>query len=487
MATRNAVHAAIAATIRVVNSGNEQAVITALGGLPLANMADHVFYPFLVALLNVAVNSGHRHLLPPLIQAFQQNNPKGNLPVETKLFALRGAITDDLLREIKTTLDVTLFEDHIRNLAQFDMNSDFIFPVCQRLVSTYGIPTYSACVRLQEFMQEQHIEEGMPSYPVLSFINSIASRLTPMADKPTWIKGHVEVFDEELPNTPLPELHREIPDLEESLRRLVTQFQEDVQVDLGTIDNEDLEELLQKSRATTLAGRLNLLEPIYTPRDPEAVRDAVALDEEAFRMFGPSNPPYQVDPETDTIRSYRMFTSNERGNYDPENGPIDEDLDTESQLSWFTGSCDKCQLRIQKPCYAVRTPIPPWSGGGWDGCYCSIEHMLEDRDEPLLQEGPEGPDGGEEEESEETRAQIRTYNFIEVLILEFQSQLDYFGIYDRQYLNQFWLDNLVDRDREPDDDEPTPGDHLEDFLRNLPPVARPSFALGKGVIPLLRQ
>lgn len=36
-------------------------------------------------------------------------------------------------------------------------------------------------------------------------------------------------------------------------------------------------------------------------------------------------------------------------------------------MSWFTGACQQCYLKIKKPCYAIRLPL---DAGGWMGCFC---------------------------------------------------------------------------------------------------------------------
>lgn len=51
----------------------------------------------------------------------------------------------------------------------------------------------------------------------------------------------------------------------------------------------------------------------------------------------------------------------------------DEGDDTTGK-HWFTGECDKCGALIAEEHHAVRLPL---ESGGWEGCYCSIEHVKE--------------------------------------------------------------------------------------------------------------
>lgn len=81
-------------------------------------------------------------------------------------------------------------------------------------------------------------------------------------------------------------------------------------------------------------------------------------DKELFRIWGPSN--FQLAASEDEIldgyADHRMFT--------------DERFTPEDQPSWFTGSCDRCWLKIRSPRHAVRKPL---GEGGWKGQYCSMD------------------------------------------------------------------------------------------------------------------
>ncbi len=79
-------------------------------------------------------------------------------------------------------------------------------------------------------------------------------------------------------------------------------------------------------------------------------------DPELFRVWGPSNLQFGASDEDilDGTADLRMFT--------------DDRFTHDDQGTWFTGSCDRCWLRIKSPRYAVRKPI---ESGGWRGQYCS--------------------------------------------------------------------------------------------------------------------
>lgn len=79
--------------------------------------------------------------------------------------------------------------------------------------------------------------------------------------------------------------------------------------------------------------------------------------EEADLYYGPLNPPIEI-PVTDDKNwelEYRMLV------------PVNKD--------WFVGYCENllCLKRISKRNYAVRRRL---LNGGWDGCYCSYDHII---------------------------------------------------------------------------------------------------------------
>lgn len=47
---------------------------------------------------------------------------------------------------------------------------------------------------------------------------------------------------------------------------------------------------------------------------------------------------------------------------------------------WFEGNCNTCQLRIKNLSHAIRFPLKK---GGWSGCFCSFNCMLENPPEPM--------------------------------------------------------------------------------------------------------
>lgn len=107
--------------------------------------------------------------------------------------------------------------------------------------------------------------------------------------------------------------------------------------------------------------------------------ERAAGDLNLFRLLGPSNRQDNLNLvyDTDTVNTQfggcRMFISN-LYDYNDENDVYED---------WFRGACDVCHRRIRQSHHAVRRPKP---SGGWDGCYCSWDHVRQDA---AIQEGNE--------------------------------------------------------------------------------------------------
>lgn len=89
-------------------------------------------------------------------------------------------------------------------------------------------------------------------------------------------------------------------------------------------------------------------------------------DGNANRVFGPSNPFKEYNCVSNISDGpCRMLECSCR------NSNEEDDTDKED---WFKGRCDNCMLQIRDRSHCVRIPMEE---GGWDGCYCSFECMLE--------------------------------------------------------------------------------------------------------------
>lgn len=105
-------------------------------------------------------------------------------------------------------------------------------------------------------------------------------------------------------------------------------------------------------------------------------------DEELFRIYGPANPHNNVSfLDKDICSKFggcRMLTCCQFEMEDLDESEIDTTQENQAfwELWWTNakGKCLNCYKPILKKCAAVRQPI---LGGGWKGCYCKVECMLE--------------------------------------------------------------------------------------------------------------
>lgn len=99
-------------------------------------------------------------------------------------------------------------------------------------------------------------------------------------------------------------------------------------------------------------------------------------DLEIFRSFGPVNTQskYRSDEEICCLNygGCRMFLCNDFSDYDA----MDNNDDYKScNDDWYTGLCTSCELHIPHKKWSLRLPL---LCGGWKGCYCSKECLMND-------------------------------------------------------------------------------------------------------------
>ena len=105
--------------------------------------------------------------------------------------------------------------------------------------------------------------------------------------------------------------------------------------------------------------------------------DSLRGDKNLFRVYGPVNAYVDEDyritgnlKEKNLNTVYggaRMLLDNRR--------EIDPDDNTDIEFEWFTGHCRECNTSIPKKQYAVRLPVYPT--GGWFGCFCKWECVMQ--------------------------------------------------------------------------------------------------------------
>jgi len=98
-------------------------------------------------------------------------------------------------------------------------------------------------------------------------------------------------------------------------------------------------------------------------------------DPSYFNILGPANPfsgseLLITEDECNKYGGCRMFFCRCREHYNEED---DEEI-FDDNLDWFLGYCMYCRRKIRNRYHAVRIP---YVSGGWRGCYCSIDCLLD--------------------------------------------------------------------------------------------------------------
>ncbi|CAH6418635.1 Hypothetical protein POVN_LOCUS354 [uncultured virus] len=147
--------------------------------------------------------------------------------------------------------------------------------------------------------------------------------------------------------------------------------------------------------------------------------------EDPDRLFGPLNAIIERECPTSIPGGCRMLTCCCR-DFDQDTDPV---LDTSTPYAWFTGNCasDSCQIKLVDVSHALRQPV---DGGGWVGCYCSMECI---REQPSRELNEVAADL-EEEKKKPEREPARVYR--EVLLKRMIEVIEEKGILDRAALGK---------------------------------------------------
>lgn len=197
------------------------------------------------------------------------------------------------------------------------------------------------------------------------FIYRLA-QVSPFRERPPWI---IDQTDEENPEIGVEEEEydidsRDIPDpsIEEIAKKTVTLIVGDGQVE---IDEADFSEAVANIQ-TFLSSAGEKEKEEFLAEYKSSVRKELYDDSvKRFRLYGPVN--------RDSFgEEYRMLitTSFEESIFDE----FDPDIEENVVVEWFNGVCEVCFYGIQKKSWAIRKPL---IGGGWKGCYCCKECILD--------------------------------------------------------------------------------------------------------------
>lgn len=166
--------------------------------------------------------------------------------------------------------------------------------------------------------------------------------------KPYWVKKFKRVSLPEIPDS-LPTPHEALQLLSEYFDKFVT-------------EGDARETFISQYSLSTVIEKIQLLSEV---KQLEIVND-IPL----FREYGPVNALYSVvkhtcDHPCSKNGGCRMLLCNEFE---------DTDTDTDEISDWFTGVCEECNSIISSFWHALRMPL---KHGGWKGCFCSFQCLLE--------------------------------------------------------------------------------------------------------------
>lgn len=375
-----------------ISTGSVGRLEHALSLMPLEQVPVPTSNSLLLRMLGVAFESGQSSLVPSIVGRWEDSNPMEDVtPIRTTLYTLPAATTE-LLAFVDSTDPSVTYQSHIYNLIGY-RDSPEIEMACDRLRTIYGLRPAKVYTMSLDRIAEMDDRLLPTSVIVMEHLQKMLKEVSEYAPEPKWL----------IRSVPLP-----------THRTLVATMRERLS---STRVHRDPTEITDEEGATLLVGPLAQAEGLElanaertlesmrewlrsrTPEEKlEAYREALDIqyeynlhnDTEVFRVMGPTHCTTgitELDADsTDPCSLYggcRLLTCYEHENIDEiDNEVIDEDLPITRNfagIDWFRGTCDFCHRKIRAKHHAVRMPL---DGGGWQGCYCSWEHVRLDVPRP---------------------------------------------------------------------------------------------------------
>ena len=252
-----------------------------------------------------------------LVRSFWEDedvdDPRFAISLDAKLFTF--AELEDKVLLFTLSPDATA-QELLREFISWESKSIVPF-ACQRIVNLIG------GLSTDDYKELMDLCETEGNQQAFDFFQEAYEESLPPAQVPEWVKDFgLTVEQETLEEEPLPST-------------------ESLLVELEKMEREYLEAILLLSSST---ARKVLLGVKVEPE--EQIKEL-----EHFRKYGPS------------CLGERMFASE---------GVVQDfdDIDNTTAFGWFSGRCDECGKNIQGKECCLRQPR---EGGGWSGCYCSLD------------------------------------------------------------------------------------------------------------------
>lgn len=277
--------------------------------------------------------------------------------VEQVIAIIAGAINipiSALKYVMKCFPDITPHEILDTNLQQPFNGCPFSL-ICDRIIEGSGKDISISTVK-----SLLHVALDADRSDAIGYLIHKESQMSPYTIQPSWVTVYPSEVD--IPITIVDPLtwSKQVP---AASSLVVEEFQNVVNDTLQTDTGEEIDERILK----------NVVEVAIKS-------SSMHHDSNADRIFGPTNCIADRQCNSSISGGCRMLSCRCRRDADDEDNVGDDD-----PCQWFTGTCDACIFRIRDLSHAIRFPVV---GGGWIGCFCSIECMRAElpRDEDPMME-----------------------------------------------------------------------------------------------------
>lgn len=374
--------------------------------IPLDNMTKVNQDVYLIYLLRLAFEIQDPIVVKIALDVWQEYNPgEFKYPVSTSLYLVRE--TPEFTR-ILSFMDSALqisYSYHIYKLVSYD-SSPQISVAVDRLEKIYGSQPADTYKTIYDFCLQEYENTGTCNTELLCIMEEKYRELAKVAVTPVYM-----IYDDPIYFPFHDELVEKIKYLSEG-EVTEEEIREYVSKHLEMIPEEAIVGGIEEAKK-------KLIETLHSMDNEEKMKHsrAIQMDTELFRTFGPANPGILEGGVAEETGSpcmkyglHRMLVCTEHENFDEEGEILNEDVlinQDWSSIEWFRGSCDNCMKVILFKQRSARMPI--LDAGGWKGCYCSWQCVIED-----VAPGPES-------------------KLLITLIKQYSNMCDLYGIYERHW------------------------------------------------------
>ena len=317
-----------------IDTGDLSGFKSDLDGLVLISLGSEERLILLITLLSYAIEKGKLTLIQPLLEKWNGDYDDEVIPTIGDLVAT-PLCPPNVIEMILDYCNVSPME--VVESRLLDSNGDDTIYVCDRLRKLFpnslGIEELSYLETVSENIGNQDIISYFHTHPV--FRKNIK--------RPLWVSiREGETNDLLQPETWEGYVHPEGDNISDIFEQVEMK---------GKVDPQVIEHICAIAKSVV---------PVKTDafKDPD-------------RVFGPLN---RFSDNRDCVSGIvkggcRMLTCRCR-DFDVDGF----DFEDNEPFGWFEGACDGCEKKIEDPSHCLRFPI---YGGGWVGCYCSIECIRE--------------------------------------------------------------------------------------------------------------